>query len=55
MYQVFHLTRYAVFKNRSDSKLEVSFDAIKKLSLAARFARNLYECAISANNADLTL
>jgi len=26
-----------------------------KLSLAARYARNLYECALSANNADSTL
>ncbi len=39
------------------SKSKVSFDAIKKLLLllAARSALNLYECAVSASNADLTL
>jgi hypothetical protein len=45
--------------NKLLSKLKVSFDAIKKLfttlSLAARSALNLYECAVSANDANLTL
>ena len=36
--QVFHLTRYAVFKNRLESKLKFIFDAIKKLLLTARSA-----------------
>jgi hypothetical protein len=33
-------------------EIKVSFDAIKLLSLALL---NLYECAVSASNADLTL
>ena len=37
------------------TKFKFRFDAIKKLSLAARCALNLYECALSANNADSTL
>src|SRR3978361_829013 len=53
--QVFHLARYAVLLNRIASKLKFILDAIKNLSLAARSARNLYECAVSANNADSTL
>src|SRR3954466_12655457 len=36
--QVFHLARYAVFKNRIESKLKFIFDAIKKLLLTARSA-----------------
>jgi len=39
----------------SNKKFDIRFDAIKKLLLAARCARNLYECALSANNADSTL
>ena len=54
--EVSHLARYAVLQlNRFDSKLKFILDAIKNLSLAARSARNLYECAVSANNADSTL
>ena len=40
------------------SKLKVHFDAIKislNMLLAARSALNLYECAVSTSNADLTL
>jgi hypothetical protein len=46
-----------IFQFQYDSKLKVYFDAIKKItmSLAARSALNLYECAVSASNADLTL
>jgi hypothetical protein len=38
--------------SNSNVKSDIHFDAIKNLSLAARFALNLYECAISASNAD---
>ena len=37
-------------------EIEVSFDAIKNsMLLMARSALNLYECAVSASNADSTL
>jgi len=36
----------------SNVKSDIHFDAIKNLSLAARCALNLYECALSASNAD---
>jgi len=35
--------------------LNIRFDAIKKLLLAARSVLNLYECTVSASNADSTL
>jgi len=37
------------------TKFEFRFDAIKKLSSEARSALNLYECAVSSDNADSTL
>lgn len=37
------------------TKFEFRFDAIKKLSSEARSALNLYECAVSPDNADSTL
>ena len=37
------------------NQIEYSCDAIKKLLLAARSVLNLYECTVSANNADSTL
>ena len=54
---VFHQSRYAVFNltwitRISNVKSDIHFDAIKNLSLAARCALNLYECALSASNAD---
>jgi len=54
---VFHQTRYAVSSIRIEV-LEFQTQSLifvltqSKLSLAARFALNLYECAISASNAD---
>ena len=54
---VFHQSRYAVsnltwITRISNVKSDIHFDAIKNLSLAARSALNLYECAVSASNAD---
>jgi len=37
------------------TKFEFRFDAIKKMSSEARSALNLYECAVSSDNADSTL
>ena len=60
-WQVSHLSRYAVnwaFARITlwiSNQIEYSCDAIKKLLLAARSALNLYECTVSANNADSTL
>jgi len=53
----FTWSRYAVFNftwitRISNVKSDIHFDAIKNLSLAARCALNLYECAVSASNAD---
>lgn len=36
----------------SNVKFDIHFDAIKNLLLAARYALNLYECALSTSNAD---
>jgi len=54
---VFHQSRYAVFNltwitRISNLKSDIHFDAIKNLSLAARCIPNLYECVLSASNAD---
>jgi len=38
--------------SNSNVKFDIHFDAIKIMSLAARSALNLYECAVSASNAD---
>ena len=46
-YPSFHLNN-----SNSNVKSDIHFDAIKNLSLAARCALNLYECALSASNAD---
>ena len=46
-YPSFHLNN-----SNSNVKSDIHFDAIKNLSLAARSALNLYECAVSASNAD---
>jgi hypothetical protein len=46
-YPSFHLNNL-----NSNVKSDIRFDAIKNLSLAARSALNLYECAVSASNAD---
>jgi hypothetical protein len=52
--EVSHLARYAVIFILSILiiEIEVWLTQSKKLSLAARSALNLYECAVSASNAD---
>ena len=45
------IRHYLNFKRR----LNIRFDAIKKLSPGARSALNLYECAVSPGNSDSTL